>query len=156
MRLQFSIKLIFGNKFDFMLLLLQRWLDLCIMQEIALMHEPFYVRVLLVCNAVSSSVNMCPQVWIWPCLWPKPFFFFLSHFTMFFWTSTVLSLLAKCLNFNKSSCIFLYFCVTELLVFLTGRYTWQKNWHTQTLFSVIGNLQDSANVVFEYVWIHFS
>lgn len=63
MRLQLSVKLI-----------LERNLTACsfscrgglvyVMQFLALMHEPFYICLLLVCNAVSSSVKMCPQVWI--------------------------------------------------------------------------------------------
>jgi len=86
MRLQLSFKLI-----------LKRNLTACsfscrdglisVVQFLALMHEPFYICLLLLCNAVSSSVKMCPQVWItrlkvWPCLCPRTCF--LSHLTMFF------------------------------------------------------------------------
>lgn len=57
-------------------------------------------------------------------------------------------------DFNKICCFFLYsfffvffflYCWTSGI--LAGRYIWQKNLHTQTQPSFIGNFQNFANVL---------
>lgn len=97
----------------------QRWFDLC-NAILTLMHEAFHVCLLLVCNAVRFSVKMSPQLWITvdfghACGQKWDF----SCLTVFFWSGAVMSSLAKCLNFNNSSCLFFHFCITEPVAFLT-------------------------------------
>lgn len=126
MRLQLSVKLILEGNLTACSFSCRGGL-ISVMQFLALVHKHFYVCFLFVCSAVTSSIKMCPQMWITRLkglakFVAKTIFFEPFNYGLgFFLTVTEVSLVAKCLSFNKSSCIFLYFCITEPLVFLTRR-----------------------------------
>lgn len=93
------------------------------MQFLALMYEPFYAYLVLVCSAVSSSMKMCPQVWITILkrlvmfVTKTPFFFFFScifdreilmaekfahpNTALSYWQLTKLCNGSKCLNMSE-------------------------------------------------------
>lgn len=119
----------------------------------------FYLCSLLICNAVISSIKMCPLVWITR----------LKGLTMSV-VKNIFSDLFKWFFFEQvQSCLqspnvshimritafyFIFFGIMRFLVFLAGTYTWQKNLHTQIQLSVVGNVQNFANVVSVWTCLH--
>lgn len=76
----------------------------------------FYLCSLLICNAVISSIKMCPLVWITRLKGLTMSVvknIFSELFKWFFWTSTMLPLLTKYFTYNENNCILFIFLYYE-------------------------------------------